>query len=69
MTTHTIRHTAAPRSASLLDRLSNAYGLYRQRRQLADLDAHMRADLGLTEADILRETNRSVWDVPQGWRA
>lgn len=69
MTTHMIHRTAPARSASLLDRLSNAYGLYRQRRQLADLDAHLRADLGLTEADIQRETNRSVWDVPQGWRS
>ncbi len=69
MTTHTMHRTALTRSTSLLDRLSNAYGLYRQRRQLADLDAHLRADLGLTEADILREANRSVWDVPQGWRA
>ena len=69
MTTHTIRRSASTRPATLLDRISNAYGLYRQRRQLADLDAHLRADLGLSEADILRETNRSVWDVPQGWRA
>ncbi|WP_224825827.1 DUF1127 domain-containing protein [Cognatishimia sp. MH4019] len=69
MTTYTIHRTTSARATGLFDRIANAFSLYRQRRQLADLDAHMRADLGLTEADILRETNRSIWDAPQSWRA
>lgn len=68
MTTHTLHRTAPARSTSLLSRIASAYHLYRQRRQLADLDAHLRADLGLTESDILRESRRSAWDVPACWR-
>lgn len=69
MTTHALHNVAPTRSISLFDRVASAYAVYRQRRQLADLDAHMRSDLGLTESDVLRETNRSVWDVPAAWRA
>jgi len=39
----------------------------RQRRALANLDAHMRHDLGLDADDIRRETDRPIWDVPQSW--
>ena len=42
--------------------------LDRQRRALAKLDAHLRDDLGLTEADIVREASRAPWDVPSHWR-
>ena len=42
--------------------------LDRQRRALAKLDAHLRDDLGLTEADIEREASRAPWDVPSHWR-
>ncbi|MEL6596886.1 MAG: DUF1127 domain-containing protein [Pseudomonadota bacterium] len=69
MTIRTLPYSANARPVSLLSRINAAFALYRQRRQLANLDAHMRTDLGLSEADILRETTRSVWDVPTGWRA
>ena len=69
MTTNTMHRVAPTHTNNLLTRVAAAYAVYRQRRQLADLDAHLRADLGLTEADVLRETNRSVWDVPTSWRA
>jgi uncharacterized protein YjiS (DUF1127 family) len=39
----------------------------RQRRALANLDAHMRRDLGLDPDDIRREADRPIWDVPQSW--
>lgn len=42
--------------------------LGRQRRALARLDAHLRNDLGLTEADVEREVSRAPWDVPSHWR-
>lgn len=36
----------------------------RQRRELAGLDARLLRDIGLTEADVARETARSFWDIP-----
>lgn len=69
MTTNTLHRPAPTHNTSVLGRIGAAFALYRQRRQLAELDAHMRTDLGLTEGDVLRETSRSVWDVPTGWRA
>ena len=42
--------------------------LERQRRALGRLDAHLRNDLGLTEADVAREVSRAPWDVPSHWR-
>ena len=40
----------------------------RQRRALANLDAHIQRDLGLDTRDILREADRPIWDVPKSWR-
>ncbi len=40
----------------------------RQRNQLRSLDAHMREDIGVTDADVERELARSLWDAPQHWR-
>ncbi|MCA8908655.1 MAG: DUF1127 domain-containing protein [Rhodospirillaceae bacterium] len=34
----------------------------RQRRQLADLDAHLLADIGLSAADARRESRRPFWE-------
>ncbi|MBI1243380.1 MAG: DUF1127 domain-containing protein [Alphaproteobacteria bacterium] len=33
----------------------------RQRHQLAEMSAHMRADLGLSQADIDLESNKPFW--------
>ena len=41
---------------------------WKQRQHLGRLDAHMRRDIGLTEGQIHRETERSMWDVPANWR-
>lgn len=43
-------------------------GVWRQRQHLERLPAHMRRDIGLSDGDIARETQRSLWDVPQTWR-
>lgn len=43
--------------------------LYRQRRTLNDLDAHMLDDIGITKAEAEAEANRPVWDVPAFWLA
>ncbi len=43
--------------------------LYRQRRALAALDAHLLDDIGVTARQADRESARPVWDVPRGWRS
>ena len=42
--------------------------LWRQRRALADLDAHQLRDIGLTQEAADREAARPIWDVPEYWR-
>lgn len=45
------------------------FSLYRQRRALADLDAHLLQDLGLTKHEAMSEAERPVWDAPSNWKA
>lgn len=47
--------------------LSARLGLWRQRRQLAALEAHRLADIGLTAKEAAREAARPVWDAPSTW--
>ncbi|MGI3187179.1 DUF1127 domain-containing protein [Nioella aestuarii] len=57
----------APRRAGGLAFFRAAIAAWRQRRALERLDANARRDLGLTSADVARESSRPVWDVPQSW--
>lgn len=43
--------------------LARAYGRYRQRQVLAELDDRMLADLGLGREDVARECAKSWWPV------
>ena len=54
--------------ALLIARVADAFAVWRQRRTLGDLPEHLRHDVGLSEAEILRESRRPIWDVPQYWR-
>ena len=69
MTSISIQRSVRGRRPSLLTIMTNAVGVWRQRRHLDGLDAHLRRDLGLLESDVQREIERSVWDVPQTWRS
>ncbi len=44
-------------------------GLARQRRQLAKLEAHLLADIGVTKDAAISEATRPIWDVPAHWTA
>lgn len=58
--------TCAPKvQLGLLQRI---FGVWRQRQHLGRLDAHMRRDIGLTDAQITQEVQRPLWDAPQTWR-
>ena len=48
-------------------RLGRYLGLYRQRRALAELDAHRLDDIGLTRAEAEAEARRPIWDPPAHW--
>ncbi|WP_375261548.1 DUF1127 domain-containing protein [Palleronia sp.] len=44
------------------------WGLYRQRRQLGELDARMLSDIGCSRIEAEAEAGRPVWDAPAHWR-
>ena len=53
------------------DRISGLgalFGLCRQRRSLAELDARQLSDIGVTRSEADAEAKRPVWDVPGHWR-
>jgi len=64
MTTMTLTH--APCRPARIGRISvfSLMSLYRQRRALASLSAARLQDLGLTRAQALAESRRSLWDIP-----
>jgi uncharacterized protein YjiS (DUF1127 family) len=47
--------------------LRHRLDVWRTRRALARLDAHLLSDIGLTREDALREAQMTVWDVPATW--
>lgn len=44
------------------------FGIWRQRQHLDRLPAHMRRDIGLSDAQVAQEVQRPLWDAPQTWR-
>ena len=58
-----IRHLIIPRAPRLS--LARMVAIWHQRRALAALDHARLADLGLTEAEALRESRRPAWDLPR----
>ena len=47
--------------ASFLTLIMRFDTTYRQRRALAELDAHQLADIGLTKAEALTEASKPFW--------
>jgi uncharacterized protein YjiS (DUF1127 family) len=56
---------AAPSIRTLIARTGTALAVWRQRRQLHALSAHMRRDIGLNDVQIMDETSRPFWDLPR----
>lgn len=50
-----------------LRRLLALRELQRQRRHLAQLDARLLEDIGLTRSEAREETGRAFWDAPPHW--
>ncbi|WP_165669900.1 DUF1127 domain-containing protein [Metapseudomonas otitidis] len=59
---YSLRLSVAGRT--LLARLQRWFRLYRQRRDLAQASDAMLKDLGLSRADVMRESERPFWDDP-----
>lgn len=49
-----------------LARVVTALGVARERAALRKLDDRALADMGLTRADVARESARGFWDLPRG---
>lgn len=54
---------AAFRFTDLADLVLTWLEVARQRRQLASLDNRMLSDIGFSNADVERETDRPFWDI------
>lgn len=65
---HRTTRSHPKRSFSLFSWLFAADNVWRQRQRLAQLDPHLRRDIGVTEDDIRLENKRPVWDAPEFWR-
>jgi uncharacterized protein YjiS (DUF1127 family) len=48
-------------------RLMAMLALRRQRSALAEMDARMLADIGLSREQARHEAARPLWDVPRNW--
>lgn len=55
------QHIAHQSSTNPLQRAFVALEVYRQRRALQRLDAHLLDDLGLTHEDVAAESGKSLW--------
>ena len=63
-------HKSGMRLLSLQALLSNVktrLELWRTRRALARLDAHLLKDIGITPKQARHEAELTVWDVPSNW--
>lgn len=58
---------SACRKPGLVARVLSLLALQRQRRSLANLDARLLADVGLTREQAHAEMERPIWDAPPNW--
>ncbi|NOC43968.1 MULTISPECIES: DUF1127 domain-containing protein [unclassified Ruegeria] len=68
MTQLAIHNPCKPAKRSLVSLISQAFELSRQRRKLAQLDAAVLDDIGVTREEASAEAKRFFWDAPQFWK-
>lgn len=61
---HEAEQVGSDRTASIFAQIRRALEIRRQRKALLGLDERMLADVGLSKADVYRESNRSFMDMP-----
>lgn len=52
---------------TLVSRVFLFLSIWRERKKLAHLDAHLLEDIGVSEAQAKQEASRPVWDAPARW--
>ena len=57
----------ALRKVGVFGVLLRAHAIWRERQQLASLDAHLLNDIGVTKEQADAEAERPVWDAPARW--
>lgn len=70
MPTVTPAHSSAccpPARPSLSLRIVQRFALWRQRRQLAQLDAAQLDDIGISAEEARTEASRGLWHAPDHW--
>ena len=55
---------ARTRQTGFWARVWTALRVYGERQELADLDARMLKDIGMTREEALAESGRPIWDLP-----
>ena len=55
------------RRSGVLGVLTAINSLWRQRKTLSELDAHLLNDIGVTPEMAKNEANRPFWDIPSHW--
>ncbi|NOC91449.1 DUF1127 domain-containing protein [Ruegeria sp. HKCCD6604] len=68
MTQLAIHNPCKPAKRSMVSLISQAFELSRQRRNLAQLDAAVLDDIGVTREEASAEAKRFFWDAPQFWK-
>ncbi|WP_375691890.1 DUF1127 domain-containing protein [Pseudooceanicola sp. LIPI14-2-Ac024] len=68
LTSRRAAYAASGRPGSLIGRAFALLGLHNSRRSLAQLDASLLDDIGVTREQAMRESRRKIWDVPSNWR-
>ncbi|MCK0149112.1 DUF1127 domain-containing protein [Marivita sp. S6314] len=62
------RSYARTSQATVLERVNAALALRRSRAQLAALDAHLLADIGIAQDVAAAEAARPIWDTTAPWK-
>ena len=52
---------------TLVSRVFLFLSIWRERNDLANLNAHLLKDIGVSEAEAKAEASRPVWDAPARW--
>ena len=56
------------RRTGALGLLAALNALWRQRKALSELDAHLLEDVGVSMEMAKNEANRPFWDIPSHWK-
>lgn len=66
--TSALHANCQPKPRSIRARLVEMITLAHQRRQLATLDDHLLADIGISRTQAHAEAAQPVWNAPRHWR-